>query len=109
MQAPSGKGARFTARSATASLGLVLPRPVPMLLFRLIFILLLAFIVWRVYRLFRPRLRQESKEHVERMVRCASCETHVPARDALQEGDLWFCCEAHRQAHVARGGDGAGK
>lgn len=78
-----------------------------MLLIRLLFILLLAFIAWRAYRLFRPSLRQEGKEHVEQMVRCAICETHVPAREALQQGDLWFCCEAHRRAHADRPGDEA--
>lgn len=71
-----------------------------MLLIRLLFILLLAFIAWRVYRLFRPRIRQARQEHVEKMVCCATCQTHVPTASALRAGDLWYCCEAHRDANT---------
>lgn len=109
MQASPGKGARFTAHGAEARLGFVRLRFRPMLLIRLLFLLLLAFIAWRVYRLFRPALPPGGKEHVERMVRCATCETHVPAREALQDGEHWFCSEAHKRAHADRPDQGGGE
>lgn len=34
----------------------------------------------------------------ERMVRCAHCGVHLPESDAVVDGDVHFCNEAHRRA-----------
>lgn len=39
-----------------------------------------------------------------RMVRCAVCALHLPASDAVAEGETFYCGEAHRAA--ARSGRG---
>ena len=36
------------------------------------------------------------------MVRCAHCGLHLPADEAVSEGALPFCSEAHRLAHDDR-------
>lgn len=40
---------------------------------------------------------------VERMVECVQCGVHIPEGEALQDGGLTYCCEAHRQLHQGRG------
>lgn len=34
----------------------------------------------------------------DRMVRCAVCALHLPAADAVADGDAYYCGEAHRAA-----------
>ena len=36
------------------------------------------------------------------MVRCAHCGVHLPAGDALADGDQRYCSAAHRQLGPAR-------
>jgi len=40
---------------------------------------------------------------VAHMVRCSHCATFVPAADALTDGALSYCSEAHRQLGPAAG------
>ena len=35
----------------------------------------------------------------ERIVPCAHCGVHFPASEAVTDGELSFCCSAHRDAH----------
>lgn len=39
----------------------------------------------------------------ERMVRCAHCGVHLPESDAVKDGELHFCNEAHRRAGRSSG------
>lgn len=78
-----------------------------MLLLRLLFLLLLAFIAWRAYRLFFAPRREPDPPPLLDMVRCAVCEVHVPAASAVREGSTCFCCDAHRRQYLSsrRGAD----
>jgi len=44
----------------------------------------------------RPSDPQPSDKGAEAMVRCKHCGIHVPARNAILEGDDWYCCPEHR-------------
>jgi uncharacterized protein len=76
-----------------------------MLLFRIILLLAIIFIAWRIYRLVvTPRVPpHEKKQRLrgEDMVECAFCAVHVPRASAIAAEDRWYCCEEHRQRHAA--------
>ncbi|MCA6218864.1 hypothetical protein KGA65_20165 [Ideonella sp. B7] len=39
---------------------------------------------------------------LQAMVRCAHCQLHLPAAEALQDAEgRWYCCEAHRRQGAA--------
>ena len=68
-------------------------------------LLLLALLVFAVYRLVRarsartpvlgPRRRALPEQH---MVRCAHCGVYVPETEALGDGDCRYCSQTHRTA-----------
>ena len=64
-------------------------------LIRLLMLLLVAWIVWRIYTILRARATRPPPT-VEDMVRCAHCAVHLPRSQAIREGEDWFCSEAHR-------------
>lgn len=74
-------------------------------------LLLLALLVYAVYRLIRgrtarppvpgPRQRALPEQH---MVRCAHCGMYVPEAEALGDGDRRYCSQAHRTAGPVRRG-----
>lgn len=63
----------------------------------LVLLILILLVVWLVRRLWtRP---PSSRRVVEAdMLRCAHCGLHVPADEAIRDGELAYCCDAHRQA-----------
>ena len=72
---------------------------------RLIILLLLAYLIWRLIRVTREALRprqQTAVDRVARMVKCRQCGTHVPEQEAIQDGDRSFCSDAHRHAWLER-------
>ena len=72
-------------------------------LLRLLFLLLVAFIVWRAYRLFLAKPRPPAAPPpLQDMVRCPICEVHVPAGAAVRDGDRAFCSDAHRREYLSR-------
>lgn len=75
-----------------------------MILIRLLFITLIAFLVWRIYRLLSTR-RHPDPDPVqlrgEEMVRCAHCSVHVPKSAALAHEQHWYCSPEHRELHLA--------
>jgi hypothetical protein len=55
-----------------------------------------------VFLLLRNRLRagrasgaESPSSETTRMVQCLSCETYVPASEAVSDGDRQFCCQQH--------------
>lgn len=83
-----------------------------MTLFRLFALAALAWIVWFLWRNHQAKSRRQTGQHEgtsrkqarlgERMVKCRSCDVHLPETDALREGEDWFCSKAHRQAWLQR-------
>lgn len=77
-------------------------------LFRLVALALLVWIAWFMWRNYRVKARQQqsrrgkgrvpAKVPGERIVKCLSCDLHLPEAQALREGDAWFCSKAHRRA-----------
>ena len=64
-------------------------------LIRLLMLLVVAWIGWRIYRILTAR-SQPRTPPVEEMVRCAHCDLHLPRSAAVRDGDSWYCSEAHR-------------
>lgn len=66
-------------------------------------ILLIALAVWIVIILVRNARQgkqvrdKRPRDKVENMVECATCGVHLPEKEAICEGDTFFCCEAHRR------------
>ena len=76
-------------------------------LIRLLFLLLIVGVVWFLVKNFlrkqqlRERREAPAQPRVNRIVRCAQCEVHLPEEDAVRDGDTWFCTMAHKQAWLA--------
>ena len=73
---------------------------------RAILLLMVLILISRLLlRLLRgiatPTSRSKDKV-VAHMVRCAHCATFVPAADALSDGDLPYCSDAHRRLGPVR-------
>ena len=70
---------------------------------RVLFFLLLAIVIYVVWRSFqrrgasRPSTGREPPRVPQAMVSCATCGLHVPRQEALLLGDRYFCCEEHRR------------
>jgi uncharacterized protein len=68
---------------------------------RILFFLLLAIVVYLVWRSMQRREGPKSSATDQRapqaMVSCATCGLHVPRQEALLLGDRFFCCEEHRR------------
>ncbi|AJE20465.1 PP0621 family protein [Azotobacter chroococcum] len=68
-------------------------------LFRLLFwILVIIAVIWLWRRLTRPAappVTRAEPETPKPMVRCAHCGVHLPREEALADGRLWYCSQAH--------------
>jgi len=72
----------------------------------LIRLLAIAVLIWVVFSLVRrylrkatPPLKKDTVRPIESMVRCEQCGLHVPAGEAVHDGDHSYCSPAHRDAH----------
>jgi uncharacterized protein len=66
----------------------------------LFFIFMVLLWQWRQAR--SPKVGQAARKSPQApgavsMVECAQCGLHLPAPDALQGAQSWYCCVAHRQ------------
>lgn len=67
-------------------------------------LILVALAVWIVIVLVRSAQarrkvsRQRPANRVEDMVSCAQCGLHLPEKEALREGERYFCCVEHRDS-----------
>jgi uncharacterized protein len=69
---------------------------------RILFFVLLAVVVYMVWRSMQRRGKGPSspgagQQAPQAMVSCATCGLHVPRHEALLLGDRFFCCEEHRR------------
>jgi uncharacterized protein len=57
----------------------------------------IALVIWILLRLAKtPRVGEKPLKKFGSMVRCAHCGTYVPQDEAVQAGDRYYCCSAHR-------------
>lgn len=78
--------------------------------FRTIFILIALVIVWFILKRWA---KQALQDYIDKnlpnpkatvidageMVRCQHCGIHLAKKDAIQVGDVYFCCKEHRTQH----------
>ncbi|HQN41840.1 MAG TPA: PP0621 family protein, partial [Pseudomonadales bacterium] len=69
------------------------------MLIRLFFVALLLFACYLYLR--HRRSRRAAERPLGQFVRCAQCELHLPAEQAIRDGDHWFCGEPHRARYRA--------
>ena len=63
----------------------------------LIYLLGIALVIWILFRLAKkPRIGKQPDKQVDDMVQCARCGTYTPRRDAVSDGERWYCCTQHR-------------
>ena len=68
----------------------------------LIKLIIVLFIGWILYSLFRrwqnqlPKSSSDSDEKIDTMVKCAECGVHVPQQNAIEYKGHFFCSKEHR-------------
>lgn len=69
-------------------------------LIRLLILIILLALLYRFWRQWRAGKTSKSKQPVDqgKMVACKHCGLYLPERDALRDGDTFYCSEAHRRA-----------
>lgn len=71
-------------------------------LFRLILIIALVWLAWRLLKKVllsnRSDQPQDNLDAPHRMVRCARCGLHVPESDSVEDQGNHFCSQAHLKA-----------
>ena len=68
---------------------------------RLIILLLLVYLIWRLINSTRRALQPRPPAPTDgapKMLKCRQCGTHVPENEAIRDGDRSFCSDAHRRA-----------
>ena len=68
-------------------------------LIRLIIIVIIGWILFRLYRRWQQRLANRQTgagEKIDTMVKCAECGVHLPKQNALENNGQFFCCEEHK-------------
>jgi uncharacterized protein len=69
-------------------------------LIRLIIIVFLGWLLFRLFRHWQNRLSSKptsSGEKIDTMVKCAQCGVHVPQKSAIESNGQFFCCEEHKE------------
>lgn len=81
-------------------------RPLSPEMSRILFFVLLAFLVWLWF--FKKPARSKSDKSkpaepvAERIVQCAECGLRIPEGEAVFTDAQYFCCPEHRDAHNGR-------
>lgn len=63
-------------------------------------VVLLGVWLWRTRRHDAPRRDPPPRPTAtgpQEMIRCTLCSLHVPAADAIEGKNGWYCCADHRQ------------
>jgi len=73
-------------------------------LFRLLIILAIAFLAYRLFRSWQRSIARSSKtpkskasKQVENVVRCHHCDLHIPEAEAIQQNGRYYCSQKHLQ------------
>jgi uncharacterized protein len=73
---------------------------------RLVFLLLLLWIVWFMIRNFLNKQARHNqtvrKVTAGKIVKCQYCDLHLPQQEALQHDADWFCTRDHMQAFLGK-------
>ncbi len=86
-----------------------------MISIRSLILILLIFLIWRLgkkwYQAFLANQQNSNPPPIKKvphgvMVRCSYCQLHLPKEEAIQLGEIYFCCQAHQ--HAAQQQDYAG-
>ena len=56
-----------------------------------------AFWLWRKFKASQQSHPEAKLDAPLQMVRCAHCGVHLPNDRALQQGNEWYCSQAHLQ------------
>ncbi len=67
-------------------------------------LIIVGALIWLLWRMLNPPQRppERRRTKVADTVRCAYCDTHLPASEALRDGDAWYCNEAHHRAALQK-------
>lgn len=70
------------------------------MIFKLIFLIVFVFLVFRLLKQLRPKQKPSHNtpvEIIEDMVRCAYCGVHHPQSESISKNGKNFCCTEHQQ------------
>lgn len=74
---------------------------------RFLFLILLGFIIWGIFRIVirvsqllglfssATQATPPPKTLSEKLVECAFCHTFIPKDHAVQQKNVYYCCEEH--------------
>ena len=69
-------------------------------LFRLLILLAIAWLAYRLFRAWQRSLQQpkaKSRPQVENVVRCHTCQLHIPETEAIEKNGRYYCSQQHLQ------------
>ena len=67
----------------------------------LIKVIIIFFIGWAIYGLYRrwqsqlPKKTSTTDEKIDTMVKCENCGVHLPKQNAIEKNGQYYCCEEH--------------
>ncbi len=66
---------------------------------KLLLLILVIVAVWWLAKGFRRKdaATDAPEAASEQMVKCGHCGLYLPQREAIREGDRFFCCAEHRR------------
>ncbi len=73
-------------------------------LFRLLAILFVAWLIYALIKRYvaqkqiRTRKKTPKNRSVEKMVRCQTCQLHIPEQEAICKDGRYYCSQAHLEA-----------
>ena len=66
---------------------------------KLLTLLILAGLGYMLYKRIKaiPRKTRPDNPQVDKVVRCAYCDLHVPQQEAIELNNRYYCSEEHRR------------
>lgn len=69
---------------------------------KVLLLLVVLIVAYGIYQVRRNRPRDAiHTQPPETIVVCAHCRLHIPQNEAIASGDVFYCCEAHRERDLA--------